>query len=58
MKYEKDLEIHNIQRSGVLCGCRCLLQLKLVNLSLEVSNPIVLVCELNLGLLQLLLMLL
>jgi hypothetical protein len=41
-----------------MCGCRRLLQLKLVNLSLEVSNLIVSVRELNLELLQLLRMLL
>jgi hypothetical protein len=64
MKYEKNLEILDIQRrSGILCGCgRCgcrhLLQLKLVNLSLEVINFVVSVHELNLVLLQLLLMLL
>jgi hypothetical protein len=65
MEYKKNLEILDIQRSGILCGCgkcgcgRCgcrrLLQLKPVNLSLEVSNLIVSVCKLNLVLLQLLL---
>jgi hypothetical protein len=64
MKYERNIEILNIRRwSKILCGCiRCgcrhLLQLKLVNLSLEVSNLIVSFHELNLMLLQLLLMLL
>jgi hypothetical protein len=61
MKYEKNLEILDVRRrSRILCGCgrcRCmhLLQLMLVNLSLEVSNLVVSVCELNLVLLQLLL---
>jgi hypothetical protein len=64
MKYEKNLEIPDIRRrSGIICrcgrcGCRHLLQLKLVNLSLEVSNLVVSVHELNLMLLQLLLTLL
>jgi hypothetical protein len=53
MKCEKNLEILDIRRSGILCGCsRCgcrrLLQLKLVNLSLEVSNLVVSVSVLNL----------
>jgi hypothetical protein len=64
MKYEKNLEILDIpRRRGILywcgrCGCRRLLQLKLVNLSLEVSNLIVSIREINLVLLQLLLKLL
>jgi hypothetical protein len=44
--------------SGIRCGCGCLLQLELVDLSKEVSDLIILVCELDLVLLQLLLVLL
>jgi hypothetical protein len=64
MKYKKNLEILDVRRrSGILygcgrCGCRHLLQLKLVNLSLEVINLVVSVHELNLMLLHLLLTLL
>jgi hypothetical protein len=53
--------IHIRGGSAIRYGCsggRCLLQQELVNLSKEVSNLIILVCELNLVLLQLLLLLL
>jgi hypothetical protein len=61
-KVQENLEVLNIQgRSRILYGCgrgMRLLQLELVDLILEVSNLVVSVCELNLLLLQLLLMLL
>jgi hypothetical protein len=58
-KVQENLGILNIQgRGGILyrCGrCRCLLQLELVTISLEVINLIVSVHELKLTLLHLLL---
>jgi hypothetical protein len=57
MEYEKNLEVPDIRRrSGIFfgcgrCECGCLLQLKLVNLILEISNLVVSVRELNLVLL-------